>query len=107
MLADTLRKFLFDLNVDDGLSALGYSKDDIPSLVKGTLPQVRFHTVEELEGTTIRSARGLVAPLTAAREPTVQKQPGPCTFVFARQIVAGLKEPFTKSRDANSQTDLS
>ncbi|XP_051015289.1 hydroxyacid-oxoacid transhydrogenase, mitochondrial isoform X2 [Acomys russatus] len=41
VLADTLRKFLFDLNVDDGLSALGYSKDDIPSLVKGTLPQER------------------------------------------------------------------
>lgn len=42
VLADALRKFLFDLNVDDGLAALGYSKDDIPSLVKGTLPQVRF-----------------------------------------------------------------
>ncbi|KAK7825080.1 hypothetical protein U0070_014837 [Myodes glareolus] len=41
VLADTLRQFLFDLNVDDGLSALGYSKDDIPSLVKGTLPQER------------------------------------------------------------------
>lgn len=41
MLADALRKFLFDLNVDDGLAALGYSKDDIPSLVKGTLPQER------------------------------------------------------------------
>lgn len=41
VLADTLRQFLFDLKVDDGLGALGYSKDDIPSLVKGTLPQVR------------------------------------------------------------------
>ncbi|XP_028625351.1 hydroxyacid-oxoacid transhydrogenase, mitochondrial [Grammomys surdaster] len=41
VLADALRKFLFDLNVDDGLTALGYSKDDIPSLVKGTLPQER------------------------------------------------------------------
>ncbi|EGW04197.1 Ribosome biogenesis regulatory protein-like [Cricetulus griseus] len=39
VLADTLRQFLFDLKVDDGLGALGYSKDDIPSLVKGTLPQ--------------------------------------------------------------------
>ncbi|XP_054841589.1 hydroxyacid-oxoacid transhydrogenase, mitochondrial isoform X1 [Eublepharis macularius] len=41
ILADTLRKFLFDLNVDDGLAALGYSKADIPSFVKGTLPQER------------------------------------------------------------------
>lgn len=41
VLADTLRKFLFDLNVDDGLAAIGYSKADIPALVKGTLPQVR------------------------------------------------------------------
>ncbi|XP_032171605.1 hydroxyacid-oxoacid transhydrogenase, mitochondrial isoform X5 [Mustela erminea] len=40
ILADTLRKFLFDLDVDDGLAAIGYSKADIPALVKGTLPQV-------------------------------------------------------------------
>ncbi|TEA24951.1 hypothetical protein DBR06_SOUSAS18410010 [Sousa chinensis] len=41
VLADTLRKFLFDLDVDDGLAAIGYSKADIPALVKGTLPQER------------------------------------------------------------------
>ncbi|XP_033011217.1 hydroxyacid-oxoacid transhydrogenase, mitochondrial isoform X1 [Lacerta agilis] len=41
VLADTLREFLFDLNVDDGLTALGYSSADIPALVKGTLPQER------------------------------------------------------------------
>lgn len=41
VLADALRKFLFDLDVDDGLAAVGYSKADIPALVKGTLPQVR------------------------------------------------------------------
>lgn len=41
ILADTLRKFLFDLNVDDGLAAVGYSTADIPALVKGTLPQER------------------------------------------------------------------
>ncbi|XP_048696783.2 hydroxyacid-oxoacid transhydrogenase, mitochondrial isoform X2 [Caretta caretta] len=41
ILADTLRKFLFDLNVDDGLAAIGYSKADIPALVRGTLPQER------------------------------------------------------------------
>lgn len=72
VLADTLRQFLFDLNVDDGLSALGYSKDDIPSLVKGTLPQVRCTMwpscllSTELEG-------NLATPLTATREPVVQK----------------------------------
>ncbi|MEQ2211928.1 hypothetical protein XENOCAPTIV_020678 [Xenoophorus captivus] len=38
--ADTLRQFLFDLHVEDGLAAVGYNKDDIPALVKGTLPQV-------------------------------------------------------------------
>ncbi|XP_071078352.1 hydroxyacid-oxoacid transhydrogenase, mitochondrial isoform X4 [Desmodus rotundus] len=41
VLADTLRKLLFDLDVDDGLAAIGYSKVDIPALVKGTLPQER------------------------------------------------------------------
>lgn len=41
VLADTLRKFLFDLDVDDGLAAVGYSKADIPTLVRGTLPQER------------------------------------------------------------------
>ncbi|XP_078072401.1 hydroxyacid-oxoacid transhydrogenase, mitochondrial [Mustelus asterias] len=41
VLADTLRNLLFELNVEDGLSAVGYSKEDIPALVKGTLPQER------------------------------------------------------------------
>ncbi|XP_072323748.1 hydroxyacid-oxoacid transhydrogenase, mitochondrial [Scyliorhinus torazame] len=41
VLADTLRNFLFELNVEDGLAAVGYSKEDIPALVKGTLPQER------------------------------------------------------------------
>lgn len=40
VLADTLRQFLFDMQVEDGLGALGYTKDDIPALVKGTIPQV-------------------------------------------------------------------
>ncbi|CAJ0958413.1 unnamed protein product [Ranitomeya imitator] len=55
ILADTLRKFLFDLNVDDGLAAVGYSTADIPALVKGTLPQERvtklsprLHSEEDL-----------------------------------------------------------
>ncbi|XP_007894941.2 hydroxyacid-oxoacid transhydrogenase, mitochondrial [Callorhinchus milii] len=41
VLADVLRKFMYDLNVDDGLTAVGYTKEDIPALVRGTLPQER------------------------------------------------------------------
>ncbi|XP_015242477.1 PREDICTED: hydroxyacid-oxoacid transhydrogenase, mitochondrial [Cyprinodon variegatus] len=55
VLADTLRQFLSDLQVEDGLMAVGYSRDDIPALVKGTLPQERVtklspraHTEEDL-----------------------------------------------------------
>lgn len=40
VLADTLRNFLFELQVEDGLGALGYGSDDVPALVKGTVPQV-------------------------------------------------------------------
>lgn len=55
LLADTLRQFLYDLKVEDGLSAVGYTKDDIPDLVRGTIPQERVtklspreHTEEDL-----------------------------------------------------------
>ncbi|XP_064480317.1 hydroxyacid-oxoacid transhydrogenase, mitochondrial-like [Ornithodoros turicata] len=40
-LADVLREYMLNMKVDNGLSALGYSVSDIPSLVKGTLPQHR------------------------------------------------------------------
>ncbi|XP_028283548.1 hydroxyacid-oxoacid transhydrogenase, mitochondrial [Parambassis ranga] len=55
VLADTLRQFLFELQVEDGLGAVGYSRDDIPALVQGTIPQERVtklspreHTEEDL-----------------------------------------------------------
>uniref|UniRef100_A0A8C1P362 Hydroxyacid-oxoacid transhydrogenase, mitochondrial n=1 Tax=Cyprinus carpio TaxID=7962 RepID=A0A8C1P362_CYPCA len=55
VLADTLRSILYDLEVEDGLFAIGYTKEDIPSLVKGTIPQERVtklspraHTEEDL-----------------------------------------------------------
>ena len=40
ILSDTLRKLMRDLKVQDGLTQLGYTKADIPTLVQGTLPQV-------------------------------------------------------------------
>ena len=32
---------MYDLKVDDGISSFGYGSEDIPNLVKGTLPQHR------------------------------------------------------------------
>ncbi|KAJ3205470.1 Hydroxyacid-oxoacid transhydrogenase, mitochondrial [Dinochytrium kinnereticum] len=41
ILADALRRFLSKLDVPDGLSALGFRKDQVSDLVLGTLPQHR------------------------------------------------------------------
>jgi hydroxyacid-oxoacid transhydrogenase len=41
ILADHLIKLMQRLNVPNGLSAVGYTRDDIPALVEGTLPQHR------------------------------------------------------------------
>jgi hydroxyacid-oxoacid transhydrogenase len=41
VLADRITWFMRELNVPNGLSALGYSSADIPALVEGTLPQHR------------------------------------------------------------------
>ncbi|KAI8922372.1 alcohol dehydrogenase [Powellomyces hirtus] len=41
ILSDALRKFLHKLDVPNGISALGYTKDDTKMLVEGTLPQHR------------------------------------------------------------------
>ena len=40
ILGDRLRQIMQDLEMPDGLSSLGYTNDDIPNLVKGTMPQV-------------------------------------------------------------------
>lgn len=40
-LSDILLRYMNDLGIPDGISALGYSKDDIPALVEGTIPQER------------------------------------------------------------------
>ncbi|XP_039275422.1 hydroxyacid-oxoacid transhydrogenase, mitochondrial [Nilaparvata lugens] len=42
VLADTVREFMHVMKVENGLSALGYKKSDIPGLVQGTLPQHRI-----------------------------------------------------------------
>mgnify|MGYP001046097929 CR=1 FL=1 len=41
ILADAVVKVMQQLNIPNGLSAVGYTRDDIPALVEGTLPQHR------------------------------------------------------------------
>ncbi|ELT90559.1 hypothetical protein CAPTEDRAFT_161201 [Capitella teleta] len=55
VLSDTILEYMRDLDVDNGLAAIGYSSSDIPGLVQGTLPQERVtklsprqHAAEDL-----------------------------------------------------------
>ena len=41
ILADRVIEFMQDLNMPNGLGALGYGRENIPALVQGTLPQHR------------------------------------------------------------------
>ncbi len=41
ILADRVIQIMKRLNIPNGLSAIGYNRDDIPQLVEGTLPQHR------------------------------------------------------------------
>ncbi|PIK35667.1 putative hydroxyacid-oxoacid transhydrogenase, mitochondrial [Apostichopus japonicus] len=41
ILTDTLKTYMQDMKVENGIAEFGYKSDDIPALVKGTLPQKR------------------------------------------------------------------
>ncbi|XP_011147035.1 probable hydroxyacid-oxoacid transhydrogenase, mitochondrial [Harpegnathos saltator] len=42
ILADTVKEYMQMMKVENGLTELGFKKEDIPTLVKGTLPQHRI-----------------------------------------------------------------
>ncbi|TDH06408.1 hypothetical protein EPR50_G00132840 [Perca flavescens] len=51
LLAEVLRELLFSLQVEDGLVAVGYGTEDIPALVRGTVPQERVTKLSPREQT--------------------------------------------------------
>jgi hydroxyacid-oxoacid transhydrogenase len=51
VLSDRIIEFMRRLNIPNGLAAVGYTKDDIPALAKGTLPQHRVTKLSPKEAT--------------------------------------------------------
>jgi hydroxyacid-oxoacid transhydrogenase len=49
ILADRVREFMLKLNIENGLSSLGFVNDDIEKLVEGTLPQERVNKMAPRE----------------------------------------------------------
>lgn len=46
ILSDVMRKYMEIMKIENGLKALGFTKNDIPQLVRGTLPQVFEHVAK-------------------------------------------------------------
>lgn len=51
ILADTVRGYMQTMKVENGLTELGFTKEDIPTLVQGTLPQHRITKIAPREQT--------------------------------------------------------
>ncbi|XP_050555064.1 probable hydroxyacid-oxoacid transhydrogenase, mitochondrial [Spodoptera frugiperda] len=51
VLADTILKYMDTMKIENGLSTLGYTREDIPELVKGALPQKRLLSMTPLPQT--------------------------------------------------------
>lgn len=49
ILADVMRKYMSVMKIENGLNGLGFSKEDIPDLVKGTLPQVNLYSSQKID----------------------------------------------------------
>lgn len=64
IIADALRRFLGDLNVPNGIKALGYGSGDIERLVQGALPQHRVIKLAPREATAEALASILENALT-------------------------------------------
>lgn len=43
ILSDVMREYMDMMKIEDGLSSLGYTNDDIPALVEGAIPQERLN----------------------------------------------------------------
>ncbi|KAI8621225.1 putative hydroxyacid-oxoacid transhydrogenase, mitochondrial-like protein [Chytriomyces sp. MP71] len=51
ILSDALRKFLYELDVPNGISAIGFKKSSVEALVAGTLPQHRVTKLAPMDAT--------------------------------------------------------
>ena len=45
VLADVLREYMQDMGIQNGITELGFSREDIPALVQGALPQVFIEVI--------------------------------------------------------------